>query len=231
MKGISVPIYICKNCGNLTETEETHNLFCSNCGASLDESKPQEEPAPQTESTQPPTRDTPSEHKPAEAPDPSEDDAEPPVLEEMSPEPAGSAQKPGEQPESEQKDLQQAPIELPETKDSPPSSPPAIAGAPSTQSHTLVGQTHELMEVYENKNLVACPQCGYGCDPSWTDCPICKAKISGAVDLQKVSESDFTISEEKLKEKLVPCPKCNYFCDPNWDKCPICKAEIKKAEK
>jgi hypothetical protein len=85
------------------------------------------------------------------------------------------------------------------------------------------------MEIYENTNLVACPQCSYGCDPTWGNCPICQAEISGLENLKKVSDSDpsdFVLDESELKKQLTPCPKCQYACDPGWDKCPICQTAL-----
>ncbi|NVM53667.1 MAG: hypothetical protein HWN66_08180 [Candidatus Helarchaeota archaeon] len=200
-----MPVLICKNCGNLTESEKVDELFCSTCGASLDGIKPEEkEEKPQT--IQLPTSQPESDQKPSETPT--------------------TDQKPAEQPTSDQKSPEQpsvSPVELPEIKENETESAPP-------QAQVAFAVEPQVMEVYENKNLVACPQCSYGCDTAWDKCPICGSQISGASNLQKITETDFKFSEETLKEKLVPCPKCNYFCDPNWQKCPICQTELKQSE-
>ncbi|MDD1777299.1 MAG: hypothetical protein LUQ65_03950, partial [Candidatus Helarchaeota archaeon] len=107
---------------------------------------------------------------------------------------------------------------------------PAVAGETIIPTQSPVEAGTEGMEVYENKELVACPQCGYGCDPNWGKCPLCEAPISGTGELKKVSEMDFTADESSFTKGLVPCPKCQYFCDPSWGTCPICNSELKKSE-
>lgn len=221
-----MPIFICKNCGNLTESEKVEGLACSTCGAALDDAKQKEEEKPAQPKELPPSQPVP-EQITADQAKPDQKTSQPPAPEQK---PASAEQKSPESPAPEETPLEQAPIDLPESREPPRSPPrPAVAGPSSTRSHVFMGATNEIMEVYENKNLVACPRCSYGCEPAWEKCPICEAKISGASELQKISESDFSIDEEKLKEKLVPCPKCNYFCDPNWTNCPICQTELKKS--
>ena len=235
-----MPIYICKNCGNLTEIEEKEGLTCSNCGAPLDEPKRKEEakpsqplptpvsqPAPTQTSSQPLTSD----QKPSDPPESRDKHVEPSVLEEPPTEPSPPTQPSPAQPTSESSTLQQAPIELPESKEPDPlTSRPTVAGPPSTQTHAFIGSTHELMEVYENKNLVACPQCGYGCDPAWEKCVVCSAKIAGVPELKKITETSFEYDEKSIEQNLVKCPKCEYACDPKWGNCPLCQTELKPPE-
>jgi rubrerythrin len=85
------------------------------------------------------------------------------------------------------------------------------------------------MDFYVNKDLVACNECGYGCDPNWGKCPICDAPIAGSGDLKKVTEMEFTADESSFTKGLVPCPKCQYYCDPSWGKCPVCNSDLKQA--
>ena len=249
-----MPIYICKNCGNLTETEESGNLFCSTCGASLGPPKPQETTGqpqapgdlPRQPSVPPTTR----------APIP------PPVQSSIST-PTRSAVTPPTQPVSppttsgQQKEVSLESTEIKEPATSPespvPRTPPqqteialdssstataeSVSSSESAPGETSPEQiqvgleeTPSVMEVYEDKDLVVCPQCSYGCNAAWDKCPICGTEIAGNPELKKISETDFTIDEKDLQENLKPCPKCNYYCDPSWDSCPICQTKLKESE-
>jgi len=217
-----VPIYICKNCGNLTEAEDVTGLKCDNCGAPLDTTQTKDKvPSPQSPTaTQPDqqtrTPSTPSTKIEQSPPKNTKVDEEPPIIED----------KPTDQPE---RTLPQKPIELPKSEPSiPPSPSPAIAGPVSSQTHVFSDSNHEILEIYDNKNLVACPQCGYGCDPQWNSCPICQTQFSEQQNLQKIDETEFTFDEEKMKQRLIPCPKCQYYCDPAWEQCPICQSPLPK---
>lgn len=216
-----MPIFICKNCGNLTECEATLGLTCAHCGASLDQ--PPQQSAPQTRQPirvpTPPDRPESHPYTPHHSADqsPSESDAH-------------TSGEPDVEPTDDKK-RDQSPIDLPETVINPPSRPtPAIAGVPAPPSDDFMGEDNEFLEAYENKNLVGCPSCGYGCDPSWAKCPICETELPESGDLPQISESDYTFNEEELKQKLIACPKCNYACDPSWDDCPICQTPLKKSE-
>jgi RNA polymerase subunit RPABC4/transcription elongation factor Spt4 len=223
-----VPIYICKNCGNLTESEAKDLLFCSTCGAPLGDPKPEPTAQPRpitTEAVQPSPRPihTQQTRPPLSAPPEPSEEVEPPETMET----PQTSESPRERTPPQQTAI---PLDTPEVTRrlqtmSPESSPPGSSSEAQPQSSE---DTPPIMEVFEDNNLVACPQCSYACDPNWTQCPICGVEIAGASDLQKVSEVTIEFDEESLKGKLIPCPKCQYACDPSWgtDKCPICGADL-----
>ena len=199
-----MPIYICKNCGNLTETDAVDNLTCSKCGAPLEEKQQEKEEKP-SQPIQLPTSEPTSALSATPPAEPAQSNAEKteteeepaviPVAAQETKEEALSEQKSDEKPSPEST---QSPIDLPSSP-IPPGSPSQAQQSPDT--------TPQLVEVYENKELVACPQCGYGCDASWATCPICEAKISGSPDLKKVTDTDFTFDEksvEHCEEVVVP---------------------------
>ncbi len=77
-------------------------------------------------------------------------------------------------------------------------------------------------------HLIICPNsdCGYYCQPSWNECPLCNTKL---VKVQYVEEEELELVEEiEDSEDLVICPnpKCNYYCQPKWGKCPICNTKL-----
>jgi rubrerythrin len=275
-----VHIFICRNCGKLTESENSDEKVCSSCGAPLDPVKPDSKEATQARQRAPggaapirlPTAQQPTGQ--ARPPQPSGGQARPP-----SPRPASTPPPtPPSTPASRApaRSTQPRPVELPANATPPPQAgrppprpvalpagstppptaraqlrtvelgaeepetkseekPPAVAGETPTEETIIPTQSPvdagtEGMEVYENKELVACPQCGYGCDPNWGKCPLCEAPISGTGDLKKVAEMDFTADESSFTKGLVPCPKCQYYCDPSWGTCPICNTELKKSE-
>lgn len=238
-----MPIFICKNCGKLTETEDSDAKTCASCGAPLDSVKQDDneevlqarrpsakrsapirlptspaskKPAPKKPATPAPKKPAPK--KPA-APAPKKPASKKPAA------PAARPQAPS---------VQLRPVALPE-EEAEGEKPRAIAGESPTgtpgeeayvQPQTAPGAEPESMEFYVNKDLVACPQCGYGCDPNWGKCPICEAPIAGSGDLKKVTEVEFTADESSFTKGLIPCPECQYYCDPSWGKCPICNTEL-----
>ena len=214
-----MPIFICKNCGKLTESEDSDEKVCASCGAPLDPVKPDsneevlearrpsaKRPAPiRLPSTQPPKK------------------------------PAAPAPKKPAAPSQQARPVQLRPVELPGEESETPrvvaGESPSGTSAEETyvQPQTAVGTETESMDFYVNKDLVACNECGYGCDPNWGKCPICEAPIAGSGDLKKVTEMEFTADETSFTKGLVPCPKCQYYCDPSWGKCPICNSDLKQA--
>jgi len=218
-------------CGNLTESEKTEDVFCSSCGAPITESKPEQKeeklesgtsssPVPTPPSTE--SRRTPTTQRPSipqkETPDKSSTEKNLPPTE------------PPRLPDSSRQtevplDSINADMRIPTSSEESISSQ-----APSHPAPVSVDSSPQAMDVYEDKNLVVCPQCSYGCNPLWATCPICGTQIAGAENLQKITEAEFTINEESLKQSLIPCPKCGYSCDPAWEKCPICQTKLEKSE-
>lgn len=237
-------IYICKNCGKLTESEAAtaENLFCSTCGAPLAESKSEDKEV-QPHSTSPPPGQPIPRVAVAPPPRPAMPPAEPAETEETSvspheeaepeplaePESISSGNAPSSQGTSEQVAV---PVDSPDASPSGGRSQiaPHIAGPNAPQDQGSDDSAIQVMEVYEDKNLVVCPECSYGCNPSWDKCPICGTQIAGNPDLQNITDADFSFSEDSLKQKLIPCPKCQYSCDPNWDACPICQTKLPSPE-
>ncbi|HUX98573.1 MAG TPA: hypothetical protein VMV49_03410 [Candidatus Deferrimicrobium sp.] len=227
-----MPIYICKNCGNLTESEAKDLIFCSTCGAPLGDPKP-EQPAAQPRSIRNEAERLSASPRPVQQERPplpnssesleetkSTEAEEPPLTSESITErtPPQQVEVPLDSPEVAQR------LQTLSSSSAPPSSSPH---EPQTSADTET----PILEVFEDSNLVVCGQCSYACDPNWSQCPICGSQISGAQDLQKVSEVNLEFDEESLKSKLILCPNCQYACDPSWetDKCPICGADLKKS--
>jgi len=264
-----VHIFICRNCGKLTESENRDEKVCSSCGAPLDPLKPDSKeaaqarlstpggpapirlptarpstsqartPPPRPTSAPPPTPPRPPNTPASQAPARStqvrpvelpSDATPPPQTGRPPPRPVTLPSSPTPPPTARD---QLRTVEEPETKSE--EKEPAVAGETSTEDTIIPTQSPvdagpEGMEVFENKDLVACPQCGYGCDPNWGKCPLCDAPISGTGDLKKITEMDFTADEASFSKGLVPCPKCQYACDPSWGTCPICNSELKQPE-
>ena len=273
-------IFICRNCGKLTESENSDEKVCSSCGAPLDPLKPDSKEAAQARQPSsgrsapirlPANQPSASPARPGQPPigqarpaQPRSASVPPPIPPSISPSQAPARQtppRPVELPSNATPPPQSArgpsrPVALPSSPTPPPTAraqlrtveleaeeseaksedkTPGTAGEASTEetitpTQSPVDAGTEGMEVYENKELVACPQCGYGCDPNWGKCPLCDAPIAGSGELKKVAEMDFTADESSFTKGLVPCPKCQYFCDPSWGTCPICNSELKKPE-
>jgi DNA-directed RNA polymerase subunit RPC12/RpoP len=237
-----MPIYICKNCGNLTETDEKENLFCATCGAPLADSQPEKKAASDLASTQekeeshpipaPSIAEEPAEPKSEQAPTPL--DAAPAQETTLagSDEPEVPPQSAAPPPTPQSSRSQQTPVPL-GVPDRPPSIPTTSAestppGTSSPQEATTGAPG--IIEVYEDKTLVVCPECSYGCAPTWSKCPICGTEIAGAENLQNIAEADLKFDEESLKDDLIPCPKCEYACQKSWDTCPICQTKLNQSE-
>ncbi len=237
-----MPIYICKNCGNLTETDEKENIFCSTCGAPLADSQPETKSAPaqvsnetKQEANQTPDPiplEKPAEQKPEQASTPPAAISAQETPPSESDEPDILPQTAAASPPPQESRPQQTPVPL-GVPDRPSSIPTSSAestplGTSSPQETTAAAPG--IVEVYEDKTLVVCPECSYGCNPSWSKCPICGTEIAGAENLQNIAEADLKFSEESLKEELIPCPNCEYACQKSWDTCPICQTKLNQSE-
>ncbi|MFX1294346.1 MAG: hypothetical protein ACFFD2_05770 [Promethearchaeota archaeon] len=224
-------IYICKNCGNLTESEHNNKLFCSTCGAPLTNSKQEEEetssqatavsapPHPIDLGSKQHTTEKISPRPSQEIPTEADETKKPPLTSEPAAIGITSRQK-------------EVPLDSPGKETSPPSSSSEVMALDTStqQAEVSLDSAPTPMEIFEDKNLVVCPQCSYGCNPSWSKCPICNAEIANASDLKKITEADLKFDKTSLKEKLISCPKCDYSCNPNWESCPICQTKLEKSD-
>ncbi|MHA1129459.1 MAG: hypothetical protein ACTSQI_12050 [Candidatus Helarchaeota archaeon] len=232
-----MPIFICRQCGNLTETEQTEKIFCSVCGAPLLES--QDESKPETPPSETSKVEDASPKVSAGSPTPQEPDMKQAPEIQLPPSPQESAEPKieiTEEPASatalsvapERVAPRQTPVPL-GVSEIPPSSPTYSSESisPNTpDQQSPPSNTTPIVEVYENKNLVVCPECSYGCNPVWDKCPICGTPIASSANLQKITEVDFEFDQDSLKKQLIPCPNCQYACDPSWTTCPICQTKL-----